>query len=103
MRRALIVFAALLLSACNLDVGNPDSEPGTPSDPATETFNPSLKIDISTMSKTPSGAYYRDATVGNGATVTSSPFVVMSYLGMLKTGALFSTGSQETIFVSNMV
>jgi len=56
--RPIATAAALaLLAACNLDTGPnvPD-----PIDPAKDSYASSLNIDISKMTKTASGLYYRD-------------------------------------------
>jgi FKBP-type peptidyl-prolyl cis-trans isomerase FkpA len=79
----------LVLGACNLDVALP---PDSPSDPATETFDPGLKIDIATMQKTAAGDYYKDVKVGTGAQLaltSAGEQVVVSFAGFTKTAFLF--------------
>lgn len=89
--QALLLFASLLASAaCNDDIAG--LEP--PSDPATETFAPALGVDISAMSRTPEGVYYRDLTVGTGTEVTDkTDSVFVTYAGFLKDGKLFDSGT----------
>ena len=96
LRRASIVAVAATLGACNLDVGMP---PNNPSDPATETFAPSLQIDIASMQKTTAGIYYKDLKVGTGGalTVSATGFVVLSYLGLLKDGTRFAQALSQTM------
>lgn len=105
MKRFLtLATAALSLAACNLDTTNPQQNP-FPSDPATETFAADMHIDLSTMTKTPAGAYYKDVTVGTGTELTgnANPLVTMSYLGLLKNGAVFSQGLRESILLGALV
>ncbi len=87
MKRLLLLATALTLAGCNLNTSAPPAD--NPSDPATETFASSLNVNISTMTKTQNGVYYRDLVVGSGATLTGSPSVLFTYAGFLKTGSLF--------------
>ncbi|HVX38336.1 MAG TPA: FKBP-type peptidyl-prolyl cis-trans isomerase [Gemmatimonadaceae bacterium] len=99
--KALFILAGTLaLGACKLDVAQPSD---SPSDPATETFASSLGINISQMTKTSAGVYYKDVKVGTGTELTSPVTVVITYNGFLKNGALFDSGSQITIPLSNSV
>ena len=93
MKRLILLLAAACLSACNLEVANPSN---TPSDPATETFASFLQVDISSMTKTPDGVYYKDVQVGTGAVLTGQPAVLYTIQGFTKTGAIFANGSQAT-------
>jgi FKBP-type peptidyl-prolyl cis-trans isomerase len=90
MRRRLMLLAVLGLAACNLDVplGNPTNAPNDPSQPDTETFAANLNINISQMTKTSMGDYYKDLKVGGGATLTQPQVVIFSYETFLKTGVL---------------
>lgn len=90
MRRLSLVLGLVLLSACNLDVA---TTPDQPTDPAKETFASSLNIDISQMTKTADGDYYKDLKVGSGDALTAPGPVDMEYAGYLKTGALFDQGT----------
>lgn len=86
------MLGAVALVGC-LDTTAP---PG--SDPTTETFAPSLGVDISSMQKTTTGVYYKDLTVGSGAafvppTVTLNTVVAFSYTGSLSNGTAFDTGT----------
>lgn len=100
LKRLLIVIGALGLGACNLDVAQPSDHP---SDPATETFASNLGVNISQMTKTPEGVYYKDVEVGTGAVLTSPTTVIITYAGFLKNGALFDKGSQVQVSLSNSV
>jgi FKBP-type peptidyl-prolyl cis-trans isomerase FkpA len=73
-------------AACNNDIAGLEA----PSDPATETFAPSLNIDVSTMTKLPGGTYIKDLVVGTGDSVTAQTDTVwITYAGYLKDGTLF--------------
>jgi FKBP-type peptidyl-prolyl cis-trans isomerase len=87
MRRAALVVAALFLAAClgSTDTTIPDDNP---SDPATETFGANLNINISQMTKTDLGDYYKDLKVGTGAQLVAPSVVVFGYETFLKTGFL---------------
>jgi FKBP-type peptidyl-prolyl cis-trans isomerase FkpA len=88
--RHVLALLSLGAVACNNDI----TGLGPPSDPATETFAPSLGVNISQMSQTERGVYYLDVTVGSGEEVqTTSDTVFVSYAGYLKDGTLFETGS----------
>jgi len=101
MRRLLLVFTTLVLGGC---LGGTTEVTDTPSDPATETFASSLNINIAQMQKTANGVYYKDVTVGTGATLTSTSGIplttpkniTIAYNGFLKNGALFDTSSDLT-------
>lgn len=93
MKRAFYLLFALSLTAC-LNVEQPSD---TPSDPTTETFDPSLQVDLATMTKTSGGAYYKDLVIGSGtATLTGQPNVLFTYIGFVTNGATFGSGSQTT-------
>jgi FKBP-type peptidyl-prolyl cis-trans isomerase len=90
MKRAFILLFAAGLAACNVSV----DQPNLPTDPATETFDPALGVDIATMTKTPSGAYFKELVIGTGATLTGQPNITFTYIGYVKNGASFESGQQ---------
>jgi FKBP-type peptidyl-prolyl cis-trans isomerase len=94
MRRSILVIGSLLLAGCNLDVPVPEDHP---SDPATEAFAASLNIDIATMQKTALGTYYKDISVGTGATLTSRRPVLVDYAAFLRNGARIDQGLSSPI------
>jgi FKBP-type peptidyl-prolyl cis-trans isomerase len=94
MKRILMVLATVALAACNLDTPVASD---TPSDPATETFASSLKINLAAMTKTPNGVYYRESVVGTGNTLPGVQTVVITYAGFLKDGSLFGSGEQQQV------
>lgn len=99
MKRLLLFLAAASLGACNLNVAD---IPDNPSDPSTETFASNLKINLATMTKTAHGVYYRDAIVGTGDALTGVPIVEITYEAFIKTGALYDTGSQQTVSLAQL-
>ena len=78
----------LALAAC----GGGEKAAGT-GDPATETFAPSLGIDLSQMTMTSSGLYMQDVTPGTGAEAATGSKVTVEYTGWLVDGTRFDSGS----------
>lgn len=101
MKRYGLLLAALVATAsCNNDITG--LEP--PSNPATETFAPSLGVDITTFSRTIDGVYYKDAVVGTGVEViTTSDSVRVTYSGYLKDGTLFDSGTNSKFVPAGVV
>lgn len=86
MRRtsfALLCALSLLSAAC-------DSSPTAPDIESTE-FAASLGVDLSLMTKTPSGLYYRDLAAGTGAVAQSGQTVGVYYRGWFPNGTLFDS------------
>ncbi len=84
MRRLFLLLALalpLLAGACGSD--------GPTSIEDTE-FAPELGVDLSAMTRTSSGLYYRDITVGTGAVAQNGSRVTMYYQGWFPDGRLFS-------------
>ena len=61
----------------------------------TTNFAPSLNVNLAASTKTASGLYYRDITVGAGALVpvASGASVTTTYAGYLRNGTEFDSGS----------
>ena len=86
--------------ACNDEITG--LEP--PSDPATETFAPSLGVNIAQMTKLPTGTYIQDLTVGTGTEVIAKTDTVwLTYAGYLKDGKLFDSGTNVRFVRTNVV
>src|SRR5262252_7964049 len=70
------VAALALLAACSLDTA-----PNVPApiDPANDTYAASLNVDISKMTKTASGLYYRDLALGEGVPAAKGDSVQVDY------------------------
>jgi len=84
------VAALALLAACSLDTA-----PNVPApiDPANDTYASALNVDISKMTKTASGLYYRDLQVGDGVPAMAGDSVQVDYTLWLTNG----TKVQSTI------
>jgi FKBP-type peptidyl-prolyl cis-trans isomerase FkpA len=88
-RTAFLITALLATVSCNDEI----TGLGPPSDPATETFAPSLSINISQMTRLPSGVYIQDLVVGTGDSITArTDSLWLTYTGFLKTGTSFDDG-----------
>ena len=84
--RALLVAGLVVTGACgSSDTTGPVPDP----DITMTTFAPALGIDLSKMTKTASGLYFRDLTVGTGATVLVGKRVSIHYIGWLSSGTQF--------------
>jgi FKBP-type peptidyl-prolyl cis-trans isomerase FkpA len=94
MKRAFVLLLAVGLAGCNLDT----APIGDPSNPATETFDSSLGVDLATMTKTPSGAYYKELVIGTGAVLVGQPSVTYTYIGFVKNGATFGSVQEPVPF-----
>lgn len=95
-RKIFLTVACVAAVACNNDVAGL----GPPSDPATETFAPSLGVNISQMTRTSDGVYYKDVAVGPStadSVWSKTVSVKTNYAGYLKDGKLFDSGS-ATVF-----
>lgn len=101
MKRYVFLAVALIAAAsCNNEVTG--LEP--PSDPATETFAPSLNVNISQMTKLPGGTYIKDVVAGTGSEVVAETDTVwVTYSGFLKDGKLFDSGTNRKFLPSDLV
>ena len=100
MNRFLTLVALAVLSACNNEI----TGLGPPSDPATETFDPSLGITISEMTKLESGVYIEDLVLGSGDSVTARTDTVwVTYAGFLKDGTEFDSGVNTRLLPDGIV
>jgi len=99
MRRLFLLLGTLALTAC-LNTTGPANDP---SDPATETFASLLHVDISSMSKTQHGVYYKDVVAGTGPALTEPQFIVATYNEYLKTGVLIQSEVSATFDLSTSI
>ena len=84
LKRAFLPLAAVLaVAACGSDVLAPEDVE----------FVDELEIDLSVMTKTASGLYVQDQTVGDGELVIEGNTVVIDYGGWLPNGANFDAGT----------
>jgi peptidylprolyl isomerase len=95
MRRIVLALACalpLLAAGCGLDINVPDA-------PEIEktVFAPALGVDLTAMTKTSTGLYYRDLSVGTGAEVTVGKKAAVHYTGWLVNGTKFDeNGAGQT-------
>ena len=105
MKRILLFLAAVAsLTACNLDVPAP-TQGGSPfpSNPDTETFNLTPPIDLSKMTKTATGTYFMDFEVGTGRQLSLDGRVLISFVGFLKNGTLFTSRDSLSIAMDSVI
>ena len=83
MKRLIVIQLALALAACG---GDTTTEPLTNDDFAAE-----LNVDLDAMTRTASGLYIQDLTVGTGDEATSGATVTVHYEGWLSNGTKFDS------------
>ena len=83
---------ALVLGAM-LFVGSACSDSTGPVDPRNLTFAPQLGVDLATMTRSQSGLYYKDLTVGTGALTNVGAHVTVDYTGWLHNGQQFDSSA----------
>lgn len=94
------MLALVVAGACN----NQITGLGPPSDPASETFDPSLGIIIAEMTRLESGVYIEDLIVGQGDSVFAETDTVwLTYTGFLKNGEEFDSGTNTRFPLSDVV
>ena len=84
--RVLSVLAPLAFAAC-LNGTEPTTYPNIPIE--NTTFAPALNVNLAASTKTSSGLYYRDITVGTGKTAASGDSVFVRYSGAFNNGQVF--------------
>jgi FKBP-type peptidyl-prolyl cis-trans isomerase len=67
------------------------------------TFDESLQIDLTQMTKLPSGVYIQDRVEGTGEGLVSGDRAYLSYSGWLRNGVLFDTGQFDFILGTQQV
>jgi peptidylprolyl isomerase len=82
----------VLLAACQSG-----TDPGSPSNPATDTFAPSLGVNIALMTRISDALYYQELVPGQGVT-TAQPgrSVSVTYTGWLPDGTQFDSNVGKT-------
>lgn len=86
--RILMVLPVLAVLACGDDPTDPDI--------TKIEFAPELGIDLSQMTRTPSGLYVQDLTVGTGATAQAGDILSVLYSGWLANGTQFGLADDPT-------
>ncbi len=84
--RAVLILC--LVAGCGSDAS-------TAPDIATATFAPALNIDLSSMTRTASGLYFRDSIVGTGTAASSRDSIRANYIGWLAGGTQFDNSFQR--------
>lgn len=93
-------IALMAATACNNEITG--LEP--PSNPATETFAPSLNVNIAQMTKLLNGTYIQDLSLGTGAEVVQQTDTIwVTYAGYLKDGKLFDSGTNSKFIPATLV
>lgn len=94
MRYLACLLLTVALSSC---LTSPDKCVITePSNPAAETFDPSLGVDLSQMTKTASGVYEQDVVVGNGQELTTPAIIEVYYVAYLPNGTIVDQSLQRS-------
>ena len=94
MRRICLSLAILVLLACDASIKPEDAaarDAAVTGAPESLTYAPELKVDLSAMTKQPSGLYTQDLTTGTGAEATSGKQVSVHYTGTLADGRKFDS------------
>ncbi|HLV26008.1 MAG TPA: FKBP-type peptidyl-prolyl cis-trans isomerase [Gemmatimonadales bacterium] len=89
--RALIIATAALLAACEGGTG-PGFEGNITGQPETVSFTESLGVNLSAMTRAPSGYYYQDLAVGAGELAARDETAAIRYTGWLPNGRRFDAG-----------
>lgn len=98
--RTVVLCAVLAVVGCDkkaADTPDAGAAQGAPAAaPAstieTTTFDPSLGVDLATMTKMPNGLYYKDLVVGTGTLAEVGKSVTAKYAGMFPDAKGFDQG-----------
>jgi len=85
MKKLLFIPLVFALASCS-DGSGPESE----------NFASALNVDLAAMTKTASGLYYQDLTVGAGAEATAGSTVLVHYTGWLANGTEFDSNQEPS-------
>jgi FKBP-type peptidyl-prolyl cis-trans isomerase FkpA len=88
LRTYLLALFPLVFVACYGDTGT-DVAPAIPI--TSQTFAPSLGVDLTASTKTADGLYYRDITVGTGSVISVNHTIAVYYSGSLPDGTVFDS------------
>ena len=91
LRALLLTFVPLTLSACLGDSSTKTDYPLVPIE--STTFATSLGVNLAASTKTASGLYYRDITVGAGTTIAAGQTLNVKYSGAFANGSVFDAGT----------
>lgn len=93
VRSIAVIGAAAISASCTLE---PPVAPAP--DVEDTTFATGLGVDLTKMTKTASGLYYQDLTVGAGVAAVSGNHVTVHYTGFLSNGSTFDTSIGKVPF-----
>ena len=98
-QRIALIMAALALpslSGCSMDAFRKQTPAQVTGEPETLKYADELKVDLSRMTRTASGLYYVDRTVGTGAVAEPGKIVSVGYVGTLASGYIFDQSGMGT-------
>lgn len=95
VRTALAVIAPLALLAACEGSGRIDQSDLPPANRVAERYHMSLHVQLDSMTRKPSGLWYQDLVVGDGARVDSGDIVTVNYTGWLPNGNQFDSSRGE--------
>jgi FKBP-type peptidyl-prolyl cis-trans isomerase FkpA len=96
LRHIAVALLPLAFAACLGDPVDPTANyPLVPID--STIFAPSLGVDLAASTKTADGLYYRDITVGTGATIFTGTAVNVKYSGAFPDGTVFDPGTNGNL------
>ena len=81
---------AIFLATSALLAGCESSTPGIP-DPAMNSYDPSLAVNLTTMTKSPTGLFLQELAPGTGSPAAQGDSVAMHYTGWLPNGTKFDS------------
>jgi FKBP-type peptidyl-prolyl cis-trans isomerase FkpA len=91
MRKLLLLGAALLSISCD----SPAAPDDRWEDPEKIQYAAALNVDLSQMTKNPSGLYWQDLVTGVGSIAGVGDSVTVHYRGWLPDGTMFDTSYDE--------
>lgn len=92
IRATLYAVVLAAATACWSACGEDSTLPATLNpDPAMNSYAPALGVDLTKMTKSSTGLYSQDLTVGTGATATAGDSVQVHYTGWLANGTKFDS------------
>lgn len=89
--RPLLLAALATVVACESGTG-PGFEGNIVGQPETVNYTEALGVDLSQMTRSPTGLYFRDLTVGGGESAGRNQTAVVRYTGWLANGRRFDSG-----------
>lgn len=93
MAAAALAAAAFILAACGSNTSSTTTRDW--SNPQTIHFPDSLHIDLSTMTRTADGLYYKDIKEGTGEEAEAGDVAVVHYTGYLPNGKVFDENGES--------